>query len=67
VTQFAQRQAQNRIIAPLLAGRVSMDRPPLPVRIVARLPWLQRRLASAIGLGVRPEHIRSPERYKLST
>jgi len=67
VTQFAQRQAQNRIIAPLLAGRVPMDRPPLPVRIVAHIPWLQRRLASAIGLGVRPEHIRSPERYKLST
>lgn len=65
-TQFAQRQAQNRIIAPLLAGRSTGDRAPLPVRIVASIPWLQRRAATLIGLGVRPEHIRSPERHKPS-
>jgi 2-polyprenyl-6-methoxyphenol hydroxylase-like FAD-dependent oxidoreductase len=65
-TQFAQRQAQNRIIAPLLAGRLSGKRAPLPVRILARSPWLQRRAATLIGLGVRPEHIRARERHKLS-
>ncbi len=65
-TQFAQRQAQSRIIAPLLAGRLPGNRAPLPVRILARSPWLQRRAASLIGLGVRPEHISAPERHTLT-
>ena len=31
---------------------------PLALRVIANVPWLQRRAASFIGLGVRPEHIR---------
>ena len=36
-------------------------KPPLPVRIINALPWLQGITARFIGLGVRPEHVRSPE------
>jgi 2-polyprenyl-6-methoxyphenol hydroxylase-like FAD-dependent oxidoreductase len=64
VTQFFQRQIQDRIITPLLAGRAARNDAPLPVRIVSSVPWLQRRAAALIGLGVRPEHIRSPERHR---
>ena len=35
-------------------------RPPLPVRIVGAVPPLQRLAARMIGIGVRPEHVRSP-------
>jgi len=64
-TQFAQVRAQNNIIAPLINDPGRMPAPPLPLRIVAKVPWLQRRLAALIGLGVRPEHVRSPEKFKL--
>ena len=64
-TQFLQVQIQNRIIKPLIDGRSSAPRAPLPIRLVSRMPWLQRRVAGLIGLGVRPEHVRSPERLAL--
>lgn len=64
-TQFAQVVAQKRIIAPLLAKRRPPG-PPLPLRIISRVPWLRRRLADLIGIGVRPEHVRSPERHPLA-
>ncbi|MCH9808925.1 MAG: FAD-dependent oxidoreductase [Alphaproteobacteria bacterium] len=65
-TQFAQVEAQNNIIKPLLSNPGKMPGPPLPLRIVASIPWLQRKLAGLIGLGVRPKHVTSPEKYKLS-
>jgi len=65
-TQFVQVQAQNRILAPILSGEETAPRPPLFLRLVARSRFLQKRLAAFIGLGVRPEHIRSPERHSLS-
>jgi len=58
MTQFVQVQAQNFILAPIVQGRVRTIRPPLLLRIISRLPFLQRKLASLIGLGVRPEHVR---------
>jgi hypothetical protein len=33
---------------------------PLALRIVTAVPWLQGITARFIGLGVRPEHVRSP-------
>ncbi|MGF1622305.1 MAG: FAD-dependent oxidoreductase [Rhodomicrobiaceae bacterium] len=65
-TQFLQVQVQNRIIAPILGENAAPPKPPLALRIVAKVPWLQRRVASLIGLGVRPEHVRSPEVFQLS-
>ena len=34
--------------------------PPLAIRLLARHPWLQRLPARLVGVGVRPEHVRSP-------
>lgn len=58
MTQRVQILAQNRIVRPLL-GR---DRPlevPLALRLVARSAPMRRLLARLIGLGFRPEHIRT--------
>ncbi len=33
---------------------------PLPMRILTAVPALQRVLARVLGMGVRPEHVRSP-------
>jgi len=58
-TQFAQVMIQNNVIAPTL-GRSGPLRPPLFFRLVARYGRLSRLLGRAIGLGVRPEHVRTP-------
>jgi 2-polyprenyl-6-methoxyphenol hydroxylase-like FAD-dependent oxidoreductase len=62
-TQFVQVQAQNRIVKPILTDGAAPPRPPPIFRLVARSRWLRRRTAALIGLGVRPEHVRSPARY----
>ncbi|MDX2157383.1 MAG: FAD-dependent oxidoreductase [Hyphomicrobiaceae bacterium] len=64
-TQAMQVAIQSRVIAPMLAPGGAMAGPPLPLRIVAAVPWLQRRVAALIGLGVRPEHVTSPERHRV--
>jgi len=64
VTQFMQGQAQNHILKPALAKGNAMPRPPLPLRLVSKLTWLKRRASTFVGLGLRQEHVRSPERYK---
>jgi 2-polyprenyl-6-methoxyphenol hydroxylase-like FAD-dependent oxidoreductase len=60
VVQYVQVQAHRLILTPLLKSKVRDPRPPLPIRIVSAFPWLQRRFASWVGMGVRPEHVRSP-------
>ncbi len=59
VTQRLQVLAQNRIVQPVLRGAGPMT-PPWAVRMFDRLPWLQRIPARIVGVGVRPEHIKSP-------
>ncbi|MCB1746964.1 MAG: FAD-dependent oxidoreductase [Gammaproteobacteria bacterium] len=56
VTQRLQLLVQERVIRAVLAGSGELGAP-LPVRLLTRLPWLQRLPARLIGLGVRPEHI----------
>jgi len=36
-------------------------KPPLPMRLLNALPFLQRIPARLVGMGVRPEHVRTPE------
>ncbi|HUO64258.1 MAG TPA: FAD-dependent oxidoreductase [Terriglobales bacterium] len=60
VTQWFQVQAQQRIIANVL-GRAASLRLPLALRLLARYVILRRIPARLIGIGVRPEHVRSPE------
>jgi 2-polyprenyl-6-methoxyphenol hydroxylase-like FAD-dependent oxidoreductase len=61
VIQRVQIFVQNHVIAQVLAGRGEL-RPPLLLRLVGALPWLRRLPARLIGLGIRPEHIRTPAR-----
>jgi 2-polyprenyl-6-methoxyphenol hydroxylase-like FAD-dependent oxidoreductase len=61
VTQWFQVQAQRRIIANVL-GRSTSLRLPVALRLLARYARLRRIPARLIGIGVRPEHVRSPER-----
>jgi 2-polyprenyl-6-methoxyphenol hydroxylase-like FAD-dependent oxidoreductase len=60
VIQWLQIQIQNNILNPLLKS-TERPTPPWPVRLVSRCPLLQRLPARIIGLGVRPEHIATPD------
>lgn len=60
VTQRLQLIIQNRVIKSVLAGAGRLE-PPLPLRAIAALPLLQRLPARLIGLGIRPEHVTSPD------
>jgi 2-polyprenyl-6-methoxyphenol hydroxylase-like FAD-dependent oxidoreductase len=56
LTQAGQVFVQDRVIGAVL-GRDRPVSPPLPVRLVGRIPPLQRLLGRLIGLGVQPEHV----------
>jgi 2-polyprenyl-6-methoxyphenol hydroxylase-like FAD-dependent oxidoreductase len=60
IVQGMQLLVQNRIVSPLL-GREAEAKvtAPLPVRLFQRFPVLRRVPARLIGLGVRPEHVRT--------
>ncbi|MCJ2077432.1 FAD-dependent oxidoreductase [Methylobacterium sp. E-016] len=58
LTQRVQRLIQDRIIAPVLDHGDARLSPPLALRLLDRLPWLQRIPARIVGLGFRPEHPR---------
>jgi 2-polyprenyl-6-methoxyphenol hydroxylase-like FAD-dependent oxidoreductase len=58
VTQRLQVMAQNRVIDRALGGSDPRSLP-LPLRLMRRWPVLRRIPARLIGLGVRPEHVRS--------
>jgi 2-polyprenyl-6-methoxyphenol hydroxylase-like FAD-dependent oxidoreductase len=62
LTQWFQVMVQNRVIANVLAGTGlgSSSVLPLPLRMLGRYPILRRIPARLIGVGVRPEHVRSP-------
>jgi 2-polyprenyl-6-methoxyphenol hydroxylase-like FAD-dependent oxidoreductase len=57
-TQWLQVAVQNRILSRVLAAETLLS-PPWPLRLLARLPILQRIPARLIGMGFRPEHVRS--------
>lgn len=59
LTQRAQLIVQNRVIRRVLDSKVPLS-PPWAVRLLARFPFLRRIPARLIGLGVRPEHVRTP-------
>ena len=60
-TQRLQLAMQNTIIQGVLKGGDSFT-PPLPLRLLDRFAFLRRIPARLLGLGFRPEHIRTPER-----
>jgi 2-polyprenyl-6-methoxyphenol hydroxylase-like FAD-dependent oxidoreductase len=58
-TQAMQVFIQNRVISRVLkrTGKLSA---PLPLRLIRLMPFLTRIPARLIGLGFRPEHVRTP-------
>ncbi len=59
ITQRVQIFIQKRVITRVLrsVGKLS---PPLPVRLLARFPFLRRIPARLIGIGFLPEHVKTP-------
>ena len=61
ITQRIQLFIQDRLISRLLESKVA-PKPPFVLRLFAKFPLLRRIPARIIGLGVQPEHVRTPER-----
>ena len=61
VTQRIQIVMQERVIRNVLAGQGEL-KPPLFVKLLRAFPFMRRIPARILGLGVRPEHIGTPER-----
>ncbi|HZY97876.1 MAG TPA: FAD-dependent oxidoreductase [Candidatus Cybelea sp.] len=62
VTQAFQTFVQDRAIGPLMQG-TPVTTPPLAARLFDEFPLLRRLPARLIGIGVRPEHIHTPNAY----
>ena len=60
VTQRAQIFAQDRIISRVLAGKGPVEVPSV-LKLIQRFPALQRIPGRAIGMGARPEHVRTKD------
>ncbi len=60
VIQALQVRIQNGILRPVLGGQHAALRPPWFLRLVSRNAWLRGRASRVLGVGVRPEHVRSP-------
>ena len=60
VTQWGQVQVQERILKPVLGSRQRV-RAPWFLRLFKKFPILRRIPARLIGIGVRPEHVRTPD------
>jgi 2-polyprenyl-6-methoxyphenol hydroxylase-like FAD-dependent oxidoreductase len=59
VTQRLQVFVQDRVISRVLAGRRQLSLP-WTIRLLRRVPLLQRIPARLVGVGIRPEHVRLP-------
>lgn len=62
VTQAMQVAVQNNIVKAALKGGDAPFEPPLFTRVINAVPWLQGLTARFLAIGVRPEHVRTPER-----
>ncbi|MBV9304045.1 MAG: FAD-dependent oxidoreductase [Acidobacteriaceae bacterium] len=60
VTQRFQVLIQNRVISRVLRSDRKLGLP-FPLKLVRRWPFLRRIPARVIGIGVRPEHVRTPD------
>ena len=64
MTQLLQVFAHRKVIAPTLASSAPIRELPAPLRLLRDFPLLRRIPARVVGLGFRPEHVRSPEGSK---
>jgi 2-polyprenyl-6-methoxyphenol hydroxylase-like FAD-dependent oxidoreductase len=58
--QWMQVQIQNKMLSRVLTSQ-KRPTPPFAVRLLGWIPLLQRFPARLVGLGVRPEHVHTPE------
>ena len=63
MTQAAQLFAHKNFIRPALGHTETVRKLPLALRLLKQFPMLRRIPARLIGLGVRPEHIRTPDAH----
>ena len=64
VTQAVQVALQRNVMVPVLgAQRGQSIEVPFPLRMLQRYPILRRIPARLVGIGVRPEHVRTPNAY----
>ena len=61
VIQAGQKAIHDRILTPLVLRKAVLDKVPFALRMLDRFPILRRIPARLVGLGVRREHIRSPD------
>jgi 2-polyprenyl-6-methoxyphenol hydroxylase-like FAD-dependent oxidoreductase len=59
MTQRVQLMVQNRVIRRVLTDKDRFS-PPFAIRLLALVPFLRRIPARMIGMGFRPEHVRTP-------
>ena len=57
--QRGQVAVQNRVLRPIVSGGALLLKVPWAVKLLDRNAWLRRWPAQIIGVGVRPEHVRS--------
>lgn len=62
-TQWLQVLVQDRILSRVIGGRRRLTLP-WPLRLLRRFPILQRIPARLVGLGFRPEHVRTLDRFR---
>ena len=61
VIQAGQKAVHDRILTPLVIRKAVLDKVPFALGLLDRFPILARIPARLIGLGIRREHIRSPD------
>ena len=59
LTQYVQLLVQRRVISKVLKSK-AVASAPLMLKLIDRLPLLRRLPARLIGLGFKPEHVRTP-------
>jgi 2-polyprenyl-6-methoxyphenol hydroxylase-like FAD-dependent oxidoreductase len=62
-TQSFQIFVHERVLSRVLASE-KLIAPPWPIRLIARLPALRRLSARLIGIGLRPEHVKTPNAFE---
>jgi 2-polyprenyl-6-methoxyphenol hydroxylase-like FAD-dependent oxidoreductase len=60
LTQWLQITIQNRVISAVLAAQ-ARPRPPAVMKLFDAFPVLRRLPARLVGMGFRPEHVRTPD------
>ena len=61
VIQGLQVAVHNRVLKPVVSGAERTLKVPWPMKVLDGNAWLRRWPAQFLGMGVRPEHVHSPD------